>query len=212
METLKFILSLLLLVCLINCRSEPEELLTYEEAMKRCIPRDVTQHHDDSGGTMTIYGIVDGDCILGAQLPAFSATTMKGNKIDTGYYNNKITVLNFWFINCKPCVAEMPGFNEIVKKYEGKPVNFLSISSNSPDDITEFLMEHPFDFEHVAYGEQIYRTRFQAKWGYPMTLMIDENMKIVQVFDRGMVGEEVEIMNAIDETLHRLMSEKLHSR
>lgn len=204
MKSIKIYFYLAILLIVNSCQTDTHEILAYEEALKRCIPRDVTQPHKDSGGMMTLYGVVDADCILGAQLPAFTTATMEGVTIDTAFFENKITVINFWFIRCKPCVAEMPRFNEIVKRYQGKPVNFLSISNSSPDDIMEFLLEHPFNFQHVAYGEQIYRGNFQEKWGYPMTLIVDDNMKIVGVFDRGMAGKEVEILNAIDEALSAL--------
>ncbi len=115
--------------------------------------------------------------------------------------------MNFWFIHCKPCVAEMPGFNDIVKSYSGKPVNFLAISNNSPEDITEFLQEHPFHFSHVASGEQIYRGNFHEKWGYPMTLIIDDHMKIFSVFDHRMEGQENKIVFAIEAALSLMVND-----
>ena len=38
----------------------------------------------------------------------FSATDYDGNKVDDSLFsNNAVTVLNFWFTGCKPCVGEL---------------------------------------------------------------------------------------------------------
>lgn len=193
---------IIILITILTACQRKEPIIPYEEALKICIP-DTMMHIMMDGDTSWDLPL-NPDCIRGAQLPWFTATTMDGEKIDSVYYEDHVTVINFWFIGCKPCEEEMPGFNEIVKEYAGKPVNFLAISNNSPKHITEFLLEHPFNFKHVAYGEQIYRSNFQARWGYPMTLIVDDRMKIVKVFYRGMMGRDDEIVDAIENELSLL--------
>ncbi len=42
--------------------------------------------------------------------------------------DDKIHVLNFWATWCKPCIAELPYFEALNKKYQGKKVEFTLVS------------------------------------------------------------------------------------
>lgn len=45
-------------------------------------------------------------------------------------------IINFWATWCKPCVTELPYFEEIHKKYETKNVKILLISMDFAGDVT----------------------------------------------------------------------------
>jgi thiol-disulfide isomerase/thioredoxin len=158
----------------ISCQRE--SLITYEDALHNC-----------KMDTMLMYGKGDTtkipyfpiSCIDGAQLPLFEFTFMDGKPINETYFKNKINVINFWFIGCHPCEAEMPGFNALVEKYKGSPVNFLAVSDNKPTDIEEFLTTHPFKLDHIALGESIEKDIFHITWGYPTTIVADADYKIL---------------------------------
>ncbi|MEP6647755.1 MAG: TlpA disulfide reductase family protein [Saprospiraceae bacterium] len=128
------------------------------------------------------------NCVIGAQLPEFDGTTMDGKKIDKSYFEGKVSVINFWFEGCMSCEHEMPYFNTLVEKYKVKNVNFLAISLNSPKDITDFLVTHPYNFDHIAYGEPITAGNFKMTWGYPTTLVVDKHLKII--YTTGGVADE----------------------
>jgi len=42
----------------------------------------------------------------------------------------KIFVINFWFLECKPCVIEIPELNKIVEKHKSEEVLFLAFAMN----------------------------------------------------------------------------------
>lgn len=50
--------------------------------------------------------------------PPFSVTDINGNEYSLESLKGKIIVLNFWFVECKPCVQEMPELNELVEIYK----------------------------------------------------------------------------------------------
>jgi len=101
-----------------------------------------------------------------------------------------------------PCQAEMPAFNQLVEKYKSKPVNFLAIGRNTPEIITDFLLEHPFHFDHIANGDPIIGGAFQTRWGYPLTLIVDKHLKIIKT-ECGMNDQmmEAELIPVIDRAL-----------
>ena len=174
---MKFLKTFCLLLILIACRPEP--IIDYAIAFKNC-PID----------TMTAFGPIDTmfyyrpdiNGLIGAQLPDFVATTLDGKTIDKNYFEDKVSVINFWFEGCHACELEMPVFNKFVDRYKGQDVNFLAIGLNSPKDIKDFLQRSPFNFDHIAYGEPIITDTFKMAWGYPITFVADNEMKIVSIF------------------------------
>ena len=51
-----------------------------------------------------------------------------------------------------------------------------------------YIEKYPFNFEHVADGNKIYRETFNAKWGFPFTIISDRNNKILESFAGGPTG------------------------
>jgi thiol-disulfide isomerase/thioredoxin len=151
-------------------------VLDYDTALKNC-PIDTIRMFGQMD-TVEFY-MKDINGLIGAQLPDFVATTLEGKTIDKAYFENKVSVINFWFEGCHPCEAEMPGFNKLVERYQNKPVTFLAIGKNSPTDIKDFIVRKPFNFDHIAYGLPIIQDTFQAMWGYPLTFVADKDMRIV---------------------------------
>ena len=45
--------------------------------------------------------------------PSFQAKDLDGNKVDSSIFSqNAVTVVNFWFNGCTPCVEELPALNK----------------------------------------------------------------------------------------------------
>ena len=42
--------------------------------------------------------------------------------------DNKVYVINFWATWCKPCVEEIPAFNQLFDKYQNKDVEIIMVS------------------------------------------------------------------------------------
>ena len=176
---MKKVLLLLILFSVSTCfwqGCKKEEPISYEDALHNCKMDTMVMFGKDDTIKIPTVPIT---CIVGSQLPLFEFTFMDGNPINEAYFKSKINVINFWFIGCHPCEAEMPGFNALVEKYKSKPVNFLAISRNKPEDIQEFVAERPFNVDHIALGESIANDIFHITWGYPTTIITDENYKII---------------------------------
>ena len=163
-------------LCLIGCTEE--KLLSYEDAIKNCKPDTVLMFGKEDATKILQLPL---SCLEGAQLPLFETTMMDGRKLNPDYFQGKISIINFWFIGCNPCEEEMPGFNVLVEKYKGKPVNFLAFARNKPEDINEFMITQPFNVDHVALAELILQDFFKYTWGYPVTMVADHHGKIIHI-------------------------------
>ncbi len=84
----------------------------------------------------------------------------------------KPTVINFWFNQCPPCIAEIPLLNAMQEKY-GNQVNFIAISFDDRGKIERFLKKQNFNFEQIANAKkQLNDLEISA---YPSTLILDKN-------------------------------------
>lgn len=54
--------------------------------------------------------------------------------------DEKIHVINFWATWCKPCVEELPYFEQLHKEYKDKGVEVLLVSIDMPNMITSQLI------------------------------------------------------------------------
>lgn len=149
-------------------------------------------------------------CLVGAQMPSFTAKTIDEKTIDDDYFKGKVTIVNFWFESCHPCVAEIPGFNEIVKKYGRNKVNFLAIGRDRKQDIKDFLNKHPWNFDHVADGEKLIFDTFDLVWGFPTTFLVNKRLEIVMAFTGGFNDENV--VQGIQDKLIPMIETELKKR
>jgi len=93
---------------------------------------------------------------VGTKSPGFKGETLDGKTISFDDLKDKVVVLNFWFIGCKPCVMEMPELNKLVAKYKGNSdIVFVSIAMDDKKNIDGFLRTHPFDYQIIPRGNKI---------------------------------------------------------
>ncbi len=102
---------------------------------------------------------------------------INGNKLRSKDLKGKVLVLNYWFINCKPCRMEMPELNELVKEYKDSAnVKFIGISLDDRSAIREFIKLSPFNYQLVADGQTAaHRYGISA---YPTHAIIDGEGKV----------------------------------
>lgn len=134
-----------------------EEIEARAEAMKRSMSADKT--------------------LKGQQAPAFSLKDIKGNSYNLSQLKGKVVVLNFWFINCKPCQQEIPDLNEMVNEYKGKEVIFLGIALDEKKDLEIFLKKSPFNYQIIPDGESVAESYHVVS--YPAHFVIDKKGKVV---------------------------------
>lgn len=166
-----------LVVLLIFAACNPLDVPTYDQGLSRCdsLLRQSRQERPNQ------FVFSNRNCIIGSAIPDFTAQALSGKTIDVSYFRGKVSIVNFWFTTCPPCVVEIPDFNHIVEELGHKHVNYVAIGRDSEEDILEFLEEHPWHFEHIA-GRTIIDDVFKIKWGYPTTFIVDKHGIIVEAF------------------------------
>ena len=77
---------------------------------------------------------------------------LDGKKVNTELLLDKPLVINYWATWCKPCIEEMPYFEEVNLKYKNE-VNFLFVSDEEISKIANFNKRKKFNLFFVKAKE-----------------------------------------------------------
>ena len=133
------------------------------------------------------------DCIKGKEMPFLSLQTMTGEKIETKDMKDKVIVINLWFTNCRPCIAELPALNKLVKEYKDKNVVFLGLSTDTKEMLDSgFFPKYTFDFTIIPNARNIVFEKI-GNTGFPTTYIIDKKGKVIDAWVGGSTGKDAEM-------------------
>jgi thiol-disulfide isomerase/thioredoxin len=113
----------------------------------------------------------------GSEISSFKEKDMEGNKWNLKNLKGKVVVLNFWFVNCPPCKAEMPELNKVVEKYKAdSSIVFLSLCLDDKSSIEDLMKTNPFQYkiiDNARYICDLYRVT-----SYPTHVVLDKEGKV----------------------------------
>ncbi len=91
--------------------------------------------------------------LLGTTFPAFKLKDITGKLMTQNDLKGQVTVVNFWFTGCKPCISEMPDLNKLTEKY--KSVNFVAFTFEEMDVVKKFLLKHDFKYTQLPNAKDL---------------------------------------------------------
>jgi len=133
-------------------------------------------------------------------------TDIKGEVHSLETLKDKIIVVDFWFINCGPCIKEIPDLNKLKAEFEMDEVEWFAVTYDPKEKVERFLERLKFDYTIVPDSKHL-TDRFDIRF-YPTTLIIDENRKIVYTGKFGTMNGRV---NEIREALNKLIKSKKYA-
>lgn len=86
----------------------------------------------------TISQIETNSLIVGTKLPEFEGVSLNNKVWNNELLKGKVVLINFWYIGCLPCMAEIKHFNELYTTYKVDDFIILSIGLNIRDDLVAF--------------------------------------------------------------------------
>lgn len=121
---------------------------------------------------------------IGKPFPVFCGN-FEGKEISNDQLKNKIVFINFWFEACPPCIAELPALNALYKKFRlDSNFVFLSFTYESADRIKVLKKKYAIDYVVASVSTQeCYR--LNQNNGFPTTIILDGNQKIIYLFTGG---------------------------
>lgn len=138
------------------------------------------------------------DSLLNQPAPHFKLTDVNGKTYEIAALKGKIVVLNFWFIACHPCVAEMDRLNVIKNSYDPTKVVFLALSVDGTEALKIFLRTHNFEYHIVPNATQV-ANQYQI-YAYPTSMVIDKK-GIIRFIQAGGPAIETHLPAAINSVM-----------
>lgn len=137
---------------------------------------------------------------VGNPAKTFDLVDYDGNRVTSEGLEGKITVVNFWFKECKPCIQEMPELNELVSAFkENENVQFLAFSLTEKDRLPSFFEKHSFDYRIIPDSHSY--AREYGITGYPTNMIIDQKGNVAFLKTGFIPG----IANNIKEEVQKLL-------
>nr|MBQ8243954.1 redoxin domain-containing protein [Oscillospiraceae bacterium] len=137
---------------------------------------------------------------VGSTMANFVLTDTDGNTYDLSQLRqeNKLIILDFWYVACTWCREEFPIFEETVKEYSDDVI-FLAVNPyDSMDKIREAREEDGVTFPMVPDTLNLHKG-FDIS-AYPTTVFIDSEGKIVSIHS-GVFDDKAEFVREIEKYL-----------
>ena len=179
----------------------------YPEIMQESIDGDMSM----PAGSDTSTAPDDGSM---QKFPAFEGKDLDGNtvKSDELFSGNTVTVVNFWFTTCNPCVGELAELDALNKELAEKGGALIGVNTFTLDgdeaaisEAKDVLAKKGATYQNVYFDSDGEAGKFTTNiFAYPTTYVVDRSGNIV---GDPIVGAITEKKQA--ETLQKLIEQAL---
>ena len=148
------------------------------------------------------------------KFPAFEGKDLDGNmvKSDELFSANAVTVVNFWFTTCNPCVGELSELDALNKELAEKGGSLIGVNTFTLDgdekaisEAKDVLAKKGATYQNVYFDSDGEAGKFTTNiFAYPTTYVVDRSGNIV---GEPIVGAITEKKQA--ETLQKLIDQAL---
>ena len=152
------------------------------------------------------------------KFPAFEGLDLDGNPVTSELFKeNSVTVVNFWFSACAPCIAELSELNALNEELKLKGGAVIGINADTIGGDESMIMEAKSILEKKGAKYQNIYFPVESEAGkltysitaFPTTMVVDRNGNIVGEAILGGINNETQmkvLQDLIDETLARDMA------
>ena len=118
----------------------------------------------------------------------FKGKDLDGNDVDESLFSkNKVTVVNFWFSGCKPCVEELSKLNELNDKIKKMGGEVVGINIDTLDDNQEGIKEakdilksQGVSYKNLTFASDSTVGKYAGNIiAFPTTVLVDKGGNII---------------------------------
>ena len=188
----------------------------YPEIMQRSMDSDMSMPTVDNMSMPSNQSGADKMAEQGSmqKFPAFEGKDLDGNTVKSEelFSGNAVTVVNFWFTTCNPCVGELAELDALNKELAEKGGSLIGVNTFTLDgdkaaiaDAKDVLMKKGATYQNVYFDSDGEAGKFTTNiFAYPTTYVVDRSGNIV---GDPIVGAITEKKQA--ETLQKLIDQAL---
>ena len=166
----------------------------HPDIMVESMDSDMSMPADDDMSDMSMLTNQDSEGKMDEQgsmqkFPSFEGKDLDGNavKSDELFSGNAVTVVNFWFTTCNPCVGELAELEMLNKELAEKGGSLIGVNTFTLDgdkaaiaDAKDVLMKKGATYQNVYFASSDEAGKFTADiFAYPTTYVVDRNGNIV---------------------------------
>ena len=172
-----------------NRLTELEE--KYPEIMQKSMDGDMSMPAGDDMSMPSDQSGADKMAEQGSmqKFPAFEGKDLDGNtvKSDELFSGNAVTVVNFWFTTCNPCVGELAELDALNKELAEKGGSLIGVNTFTLDgdeaaisEAKDVLAKKGATYQNVYFNSDGEAGKFTTNiFAYPTTYVVDRNGNIV---------------------------------
>ena len=121
--------------------------------------------------------------------PGFQGRDLDGAEVNSSelFAGNTVTVVNFWFTTCKPCVSELPELEALHQELAQKGGAVIGINAFTLDgeegaisDAKDLLSKKGVSYQNIWFASDSEAGKFTSGlYAFPTTYVVDNNGNIV---------------------------------
>ena len=172
----------------------------YPEIVQKSLDSDMNMPTDKDMDTMPDSGSKDNKTDGGStgkttddsslpKFPAFEGKDLDGNTVKSSdlFSGKAVTVVNFWFTTCGPCVGELGDLDALNKDLSGKGGALIGINAFTLDgneaaisDAKDVLTQSGATYQNVYFDSGSEAGKFvESIYAYPTTYVVNRSGRIV---------------------------------
>jgi cytochrome oxidase Cu insertion factor (SCO1/SenC/PrrC family) len=128
--------------------------------------------------------------LIGNSFDSFQSNDINGIAYSNKSLEGKITLINFWFKDCVPCIAEFNALNKLNSQFKtNNKFQIISFTFETSEDCKKVIKQYNIDFTIIPISEsECYRLNYNN--GFPVILIIDEQGKILFIDTGGPTNQK----------------------
>jgi len=150
--------------------------------------------------SVTAYAGTPGEVEVGSVLREATLRGYSGNTKKFSDYRGKPLIINVWASWCSPCRSEMGSLDRLARRYNGKQLNIIGISTDD-DGIAAaaFIRKSKISFANYLDSNVLLENMLGANT-IPLTVLVDADGRVLHKAYGAREWDSPEIVGAIEGT------------
>lgn len=140
-----------------------------------------------------------GEVKIGGYLREAKLDGLNGPAKKLADYRGKPLIINVWASWCDPCRAEMDSLNRLARRYGGKQINVIGISTDDyRDRATGFIKQAKISFP-MFIDSKVFMENMLGANTIPLTILVDAHGRVLEKVRGAHEWDSAEYVDAIGE-------------
>jgi thiol-disulfide isomerase/thioredoxin len=110
---------------------------------------------------------------VGQRLKSFKLKTVDGKPVSQNSWRGRVLLVNFWGTWCKPCLKELPEFEQIYRRYKKHGLTLVAIATDEdPEPVKEYIDARKISAK-VVIGAEDYAGQYGST-KFPFSFVVDK--------------------------------------